>query len=339
VFDPKGRRLFEEKDGKALLIFQGGKLRFEHYAQGFDKASRLNSYSMIKSLVGALVLKAHAEGKIQSLEDPIGAYLPKLGDAGVRAVPIIDFLSMRSGIAFEPEAVKTMAGGGPKDIEETRINPFGAMARLHMLGLDAVAEGLRAQPKARGSFNYQNINTATLGRLLETVYNKPLDQLLSEKIWAPAGAGTAYWRRYGPGQAVTPYCCLYASPRDWLRIGLFLMGNGTKNRRFLPRPLWREFMGRQLSYNGVKDGHYGLHIYHNVLDRVGEPLQGSFTYMFGSRGQVVYLMPDLDLVVVRFGGQIQLLHSTLYAAWRSTPHSLKENSGAENGGSRVNCNY
>ena len=72
VFDVKGRRLFEEKDGKALLIFQGGRLRFEHYAEGFDSGSRFNSYSMIKSLIGALVLKAEAEGKIKSLQDPVG---------------------------------------------------------------------------------------------------------------------------------------------------------------------------------------------------------------------------------------------------------------------------
>ena len=54
-----------------------------------------------------------------------------------------------------------------------------------------------------------------------------------------------------------------------------------------------------------------------MLDRPGEPLQGPFAYFFGSRGQTVYLMPERDLVVVRFGGKIQLLHSTLYGVGRS----------------------
>ena len=62
-----------------------------------------------------------------------------------------------------------------------------------------------------------------------------------------------------------------------------------------------------------------LQVYHNVLDRPGEALQGRFTYMFGSGGQIVYMMPQRKLVVVRFGRQMQLLHSTLYAAWRSLP--------------------
>ena len=54
VFDPAGRRLFDEKRGRALLIFRDGHLRFEHYAGGVDRATPLNSYSMIKSLIGAL---------------------------------------------------------------------------------------------------------------------------------------------------------------------------------------------------------------------------------------------------------------------------------------------
>lgn len=325
VFDRQGRSLFEEKEGKALLIYQGGRLRFEHYTEGVDSNSRLNSYSMVKSLIGALVLKAHAEGKIASLQDPVGTYLPQLGDAGFRAIPIADFLAMRSGIAFEPDDVKTVSGH--KDIEATRVNPFSPMARLHMLGLDAVAGGLRADPAGIRNFSYQNINTAVLGRLLTVVYGQTLEQILNEKIWAPAGAGTAYWRRYGPGRAVTPYCCLYASPRDWLRVGVYIMSNGSRNLgtedsgsekcRFLPPALWRQYLGRDLSYASIKDGAYGSHIYHNVLDRAGEHLQGPFAYMLGNGGQTVYLMPDRDLVVVRFGGQIQLLHSTLYAGWRS----------------------
>ena len=49
-------------------------------------------------------------------------------------------------------------------------------------------------------------------------------------------------------------------------------------------------------------------------------------------------MPHSDPVVVRFGGQIQLLHSTLYAAWRSTPHRPSDNAVAETRASRADCN-
>ena len=57
-----------------------------------------------------------------------------------------------------------------------------------------------------------------------------------------------------------------------------------------------------------------MHVFQNILDRDGEKLQGPFAYMMGRGGQTVYMMPQHDLVVVRFGDGLPLLHSTLYAA-------------------------
>ena len=70
---------------------------------------------------------------------------------------------------------------------------------------------------------------------------------------------------------------------------------------------------------------YGLHIYHNILDRKGESLQGRFVFAFGSKGQVIYMMPDKDLDIVRLGEQVAPQRFRLYSAWRSmmssVPHS------------------
>lgn len=317
AFDPRGRSLFDNSEGKALLVYQGGRLRFEHYAAGYDAATRFNSYSVVKSLVGALVLKAHAEGRIASLDDPIGSYLGGFGDARFRAVPIVDFLTMRSGVIFEEDGVSGAFGEGEKDLEATWYNPLGPLALLHMRGLEAVADRLTSADGGRGRFNYQNVNTAVLGKLLETVYGRPLERLLDGKIWTPAGAAPARWRRYGVGRGISPYCCLYATARDWVRVGSFIVNNGSAGQPFLPPDLWRRFLGGDLSRADIKTGHYGLHLRHDVLDRPGESLQGPFSYMVGSGGQIVYLMPANDLVVVRFGTQIALLHSTLYSAWRT----------------------
>ncbi|MDA7946118.1 MAG: beta-lactamase family protein [Hyphomicrobiaceae bacterium] len=315
--DATARRLFSDKAGRALLIYQDGKLKLEHYANGIEPDARFNSYSMVKSLIGALVLRAHVDGRIADLNDPVGAYLHGLGDDKFGRTPILSFLRMRSGVIFDADDAKTTVGQGAKDIEKMRMNPFGPMARLHMLGLGDLAGRLRVEAGARGRYNYQNVNTSVLGRLLEEVYGQPLEWILSEKVWKPAGAATAYWRRHGEELPVTAYCCLYATPMDWVRIGIFLISNGGKERPFLPEKLWKRFLGQNLTYDDVRKGRYGLHLYHNVLDRNGEALQGPFSYMFGSRGQVVYLMPEKKLVVVRFGEQIQLFHSTLYSAWNS----------------------
>lgn len=306
--------LFGKDGGKALLLHHDGALKLEHYAGGVDRQTRFNSYSLAKSLVGVLVLRAVTRSLIGGLRDPVGKYLPEIGDQAFRAAPLAAFLHMRSGVVFSETGLRASSVSGTKNIEDMRINPFGPMARLHMAGLGDVGSGLRVDP-SNTAFSYQNVNTAVLGAVLEKVYGVGLETVLAREIWVPAGAMAADWRRHGKDLPVTPYCCIYARPRDWLQVALFLMSNG--DGHFLRPDLWQSYFGRALPAAARQKGAYGLHVYHNVLDRAGEPLQGPFSYMFGSRGQVVYMMPEKKLAIVRFGERIPLLHSTLYGAWRS----------------------
>ena len=111
---------------------------------------------------------------------------------------------------------------------------------------------------------------------------------------------------------MSAYCCLYARPYDWLMVGRFLLRNGGKDTPFLRQHLWQSWILPDLSAETRRAGVYGWQIRHDVLDRAGAGAQGPFAYMMGHGGQVVYLLPGLDAVVVRFGAQPQLLHSTLY---------------------------
>ncbi len=309
-------QLTAESDGKALLIYQGDRLQLAHYASDVKPETRYNSYSLAKSLIGALLMKARADGKIASLDDPIGKYLPAVGDQSLQQTPLRAFATMRSGLATETDAAKSLSGTDHKALEAVWANPFDPMARMHIKGLEAIADELTSLPERRGRFSYQNTNTALIGAVLSKVYGKPLQQLLAEKIWRPSGAAPADWRIYNTGLPVSPYCCIFATASDWLRVGAFLMHNGDEEDPFLPDALWHELFGAALAPTDRAAGSYGVHIYHDVLNRDGEPLQGSFSYMLGRGGQVVYMMPEKKLVVVRFGEGNQLLHSTLYAAWR-----------------------
>jgi CubicO group peptidase (beta-lactamase class C family) len=297
TLSPALQKLFDESGGKALLVYQGGKLRIEHYAPGYTRDTQFNSYSISKSLIGILTLDAIAHGEIGTL----GHRLDGIGTSPR------ELLEMRSGIVMENHDITAMSGFAEKDFESAIGNPLGPMARLHMMGVNEVLPLLHADRKLRGRFSYQNVNTAILGSLLGRV-----DKRLADKIWLPSGAAPAHWRRYQDGGDISAYCCLYARARDFLLAGRFIMHNGPH----LPDALYREFMGLDLTPKVLAKGHYGLHVRHNILDRAGEPLQGRFTFFMGTGGQVVYLMPDKDLVIVRFGERPQRLHSTFYEAWR-----------------------
>jgi CubicO group peptidase (beta-lactamase class C family) len=308
--------LFDNSEGRALLVFHRGRLLLEHYGSGVTPDTPLNSYSIAKSLVGALVYKALAEGRLASLDATLGETLPEFRDDPVSGVTIRSLLVMRSGLSFETHS-KFGGDSGSKDLEATATNPFGPLARLHFLGLGSIEHELVADTATVPPFSYQNVNTALLGAVLEGLYGRPLAELLAEKIWRPAAAASASWLAPSMSGEVAAYCCVFATARDWIRIGAFLMENGTGADPFLPEGLWREFLGLDLSYAEVRRGHYGQHVWQDVLDRPGQSLQGQFTYLFGQNGQILYLMPERDLVVYRAGEKVQLLHSTLYGAWNT----------------------
>jgi CubicO group peptidase (beta-lactamase class C family) len=311
---PDLQAAFTDKHGKALLVAHAGRLELEHYAPGITGDTRFNSFSMAKSLVGALTYRALAEGKLNSLDQTLGELLPD--DRGLAGVTLRALLLMRSGIAFDHGEGKAGAVSGDKTVD-TSANPFDPLARLHFLGLGAIEGDLISEASSDAEFSYQNVNTALLGEVLETVYRQKLEDLLSEKLWRPAAAADAAWRQPAIDMPVSAYCCIYATARDWIRIGQYLIENGTADAPFLPPPLWREFLGLDVPIADRLDDNYGQHVRQNVLDRAGQPLQGPFSYFMGQGGQVLYLLPDQQLVVYRAGEDVQLLHSTLYGAWNS----------------------
>jgi CubicO group peptidase (beta-lactamase class C family) len=295
--------LFEASEGRVLLAERDGAIFAETFAIGLDAETRLNSYSLVKSLVGVLVVKAVADGKIEGLDTSLQHYLPEAPDVSIRSV-----LMMTSGLSLRGEP--------PKDeklfpADDASFSPLSPVGRLHAFGIESLASGLVPDPELHGVFHYQSVNTALLGWLLESVYDQPLDEILTEKIWGPAGASTAYWRRNPSSGKVSAYCCVYASASDWLMVGRFLLDNGGAEP-FLPEALWREWILPDLSEKERATGAYGWHLRHDILDREAASAQGPFAYFAGHSGQIVYLLPEQNAVVVRFGAKPQLLHSTLY---------------------------
>jgi len=296
---PAAQDRFSDSGARALLVDQGGAMS-AHFADGIDEASRLNSFSLVKSLVGALVLRAHSDGLIPDLDVPLAAYLdPEAPDATIRQA-----LSMTSGLISNGEPAKS--------VDDEGFSPFGPLAELHAFGVEAVLPELEADADAQGVFAYQSVNTALLGAVLEQVHDRPLPDILSEQIWQQAGAAEAYWRANPSSGNASAYCCLYARPLDWLLVGRFLLENGATDAPFLPEALWQDWLLPQLSPDQRRAGAYGWHLRHDVLDREGAGVAGPFAYFMGHGGQMVYLLPEQDAVVVCFGETPQLLHSTLY---------------------------
>jgi CubicO group peptidase (beta-lactamase class C family) len=87
---------------RSVLLVCHGYLVYEHYRHGLDETSGHDVRSVTKSVIGALVGIALAEGKIKSLEQTVGeflsAQLSKDADARVAGATVRQLLTMTSGL-------------------------------------------------------------------------------------------------------------------------------------------------------------------------------------------------------------------------------------------------
>jgi hypothetical protein len=83
-----------------LLVVKDGAILFEHYARGNDRDSRWISFSVTKSVTSLLIGVAIADGFIESVEEPVANYLPRLRGTPYETVTIRNVLNMASGVAW-----------------------------------------------------------------------------------------------------------------------------------------------------------------------------------------------------------------------------------------------
>ena len=105
---------------RSVLVVRHGYLVYEHYWHGLDQTSGHAVHSVTKSVVGALVGIAVAEGKITSLDQTIGdllpAQLPADADSRLAGVTVKELLTMTSGLAGDDKST----GGDPR-IDEAML--------------------------------------------------------------------------------------------------------------------------------------------------------------------------------------------------------------------------
>ncbi len=118
--------------------------------------------SVTKYFTAALVMNAVEEGKF-SLDDSIAVLAPDTALAA-RGVTFRDLLSHQSGL-------------GSTYVAEDETTADGALAAIDKTEID--------EAKA-GGFRYSSDGYDLLGVLLERAYGRPYEELLQEKIFAPA---------------------------------------------------------------------------------------------------------------------------------------------------------
>ncbi len=271
----------------AIGFMHNGQFVYDAYQNGFNPDTRHQMWSVTKSVTTSLVGIAVAEGLVDSIYDPIKKYIPEAADTVWEGVSIEDLLQMESGTYWvdvpvhQPEQLVLMGA-------DYHSNGLYGMSRD-----DYLLKLTRVSPTGE-FYRYNSGDAQMLAWLLENIYAKPYWEILSEKIWQPAGMqddALVMTDRLGNTFASMG---LFATTRDMLRFGeLFRNGGRSLDGKQIVPEAWVA-----ASHNYAKENGGGPRGY--MWPHWGGEESGNYTAA-GYGHQRVSVAPSLNMVGVRFG--------------------------------------
>ena len=314
--------LMEKIRTQALIIIKDDKVVYENYFNNYTRESIITSFSTAKSFNSAMIGIAIDEGLIGSENDRMIQYLPELKGRGLDEMTIRDLLMMSSGIQYlEDENMVPLLGAPFSDDAKTYYYPD-----LQGLALKEVRHG---EEPVGLVMHYNNYHPILEGMILERVTGMPVARYLEEKIWQPLGMEfPASWSLDSETTAFEKMeSGLNGRAIDFARFGLLFLHNGKWNGGQLISqdwvkestapdpadqrewPYWPEY--RQ---NG---GYYRYHWWGNVRE------DGHYDFTAaGNFGQYIYVCPQKNLVIARFGEDdepVDSFREVLYALEKMIP--------------------
>lgn len=273
----------ESYQSVAFLVVKNDSLLHEQYWEGYNEHNVANSFSMAKSITSMLIGCAIKDGLIHDINDPVGNYLDAFKEGEKSKITIKHLLTMSSGL----------------DFKEEYVSPLAWPAEAYY-GPDVNALTLKAPVKNEPGkiWHYKGGDSQLLGMILKKVTGKTIAEYASEKLWKPLGAeGKAFWSTDEKGMEKVS-CCWYSNARDFAKLAsLMLHGGKHQEIQLIDSAYVAESItpAQLVDRDGKPNQKYGYQWW--LMNHKGHAI----FYMRGIRGQYVFAIPDLNMVVVRYG--------------------------------------
>ncbi|MFI2810969.1 serine hydrolase domain-containing protein [Microbulbifer sp. JSM ZJ756] len=269
---------------RALLVVQGGRLVAEAYGPGIDAQTPLLGWSMGKSLTAIMLGRLEHLGLADTTATPVFSQWQDDERAGIT---MEDLLQMSSGLAFD----ETYAPGS--DATEMLFNAHSA-SDLPLASPAALDPG--------SHFSYSSGTTNLIARWMHDRLGGAQANLdfFRNEILQPLGMAHTVFEM-DPSGVFVGSSYIYASARDWARLGQLMLNRGELNGQ---RLLSEDWVARAATPNGSdNEPRYGYQFW---LNRGGASprypqLPEDVFLMQGNRRQRVMISPSTDTVVVRLG--------------------------------------
>ena len=285
-----------------VLVVHHERLVFEEYFTGHDECFGLplgevkfdpdtlhDVRSVTKSVVSLLYGIARHDGHVSPVDRPVlegfAEYPDLRADAARMRILVEHALSMTMGIEWE-EAIPY---SDPRN-DERRMDDATDRYRF-VLGRKLVAP-----PGER--WKYCGGATAVIAKLVARGTGRPLFDYARERLFGPLGIEHVEWTsdRVGEPSAAAG---LRLRPRDMARIGqLVLNGGRWGSRQIVPADWLRESLQPRAEVDPIVRYGYFWWLASSAFGDGTTPWYGAF----GNGGQRVFILPELDLIVVVTAG-------------------------------------
>ncbi len=267
-----------------------GRILAERYVRGIEPDTQLESWSMGKSLMGTLVGVLVEQGAL-ALDQP-APVTEWQDESDLRGtISVKDLMRMSSGLHFV----------APRDPDYGPDKGYPDHMYVYTGGIDSAAfsisRPLEFEPGSEG--RYRNSDPLTLAHIVrETVAGRGEDPLTfpQRALFDRIGIRrqlleTDPWGNF----LISGYD--YGTARNWARLGMLYLADGVwQGQRVLPEG-WAGFVSTPAP--PWEEPVYGGMFW---LSRTGDWSRTEDAYyMAGAGGQRTFIVPSLDLVVVRLG--------------------------------------
>lgn len=281
------RDTLESYQTTGFLVIQNDSIVHEEYWDHFGPQSPSNSFSAAKSIVSLLIGAAIDDGKIKSINQKAGDFLPHFKEAPNNKLTIRHLLTMSSGSNWDEKYTSPLS--------MTTQAYYGN--NLHQL-----INKINIVEKPGRQFSYKSGDTQILAHIVSSATQKSLSEYASEKLWQPLGAKQpASWsldRKNGQEKA---YCCFNSNLRDFALLGTLVLHKGYwRGQQIISKNYIQEATSPAsflCDENNDPVNFYGYQWWIASID--GHPVP----YARGILGQYIFVIPHKNAIIVRLGHQ------------------------------------
>ena len=277
AFDTKGEL---KKRTRSVLVIYKDKIIAEKYDKDFNKNSKILGWSMTKSITATLFGILQKQGKYD-INKPVP--IPEWQKDKRKIITTNDLLHMNSGLEWEEDYTKI------SDVTQM-------LFQVENMGKVQLEKPVAYIPNTH--WNYSSGTTNLLSYILRNQFKTHQEYLdfwysaLIDKI----GMNSMIVETDMAGNYVgSSYS--WATTRDWSKFGLLYLHNGKWNGEQLFDESWAKYVATPTN---TSNGKYGAHFWLNAGGRFPDAPKDMY-FCSGFQGQMVAIIPSMDLVIVRMG--------------------------------------